>query len=235
MILMDEDAKKNYRDCAELGSWDEIMAEVGRGGIIIMLDTIDARDAEIAALKDAPCNVCGEGCQVCGQQIEPGHGVTHESCRGWCRESDAGLIADLQKEHERLNSSIESWKREEVLRDEREAGKDAEIAELKATLNLSARANNALALKIGRLVEAGDGLADLVCEQRPRLERYEDVVEAWTAAKGGPSFWVRLSGPPDDQFKTATYTIEFDDNGSTYRATGVAYKLAAEQGAKGGE
>ena len=134
-----------------------------------------------------------------------------------------------------LNSSIESWKREEVLRDEREAGKDAEIAELKATLNLSARANNALALKIGRLVEAGDGLADLVCEQRPRLERYEDVVEAWTAAKGGPSFWVRLSGPPDDQFKTATYTIEFDDNGSTYRATGVAYKLAAEQGAKEGE
>lgn len=41
------------------------------------------------------------------------------------------LARALLKERER----IESWKREEVLRDEREAGKDAEIAALKARLD----------------------------------------------------------------------------------------------------
>ena len=85
--------------------------------------------------------------------------------------------------------------------DELEDEKDAEIAALKATLDLSAKANNALALKIGRLVEAGDRLADCITNDLTWMSkadgvRYNGVIEdarvgiftdkplaAWTAAK----------------------------------------------------
>ena len=134
MILTREDIDKNR--------WARhLLPDPGPEVVGHLLDTIDARDAEIAT----------------------------------------------------LNSRIESWKREEVLRDEREVGKDAEIAALKADLERSEARSGTKdnMLRYIAFVTTGDSDGD------PQLGA--DALKAWHVSMdcpecSGPLFWDRITG-----------------------------------------
>jgi hypothetical protein len=86
----------------------------------------------------------------------------------WETHTPQELVAKVRRRNEEMFHNAYAMTRE--------ANRRAD--ELKASLDLSAKANNALALKIGRLVKAGD----MPC--RCPVWNGCEACRAWTAAKG---------------------------------------------------
>ena len=89
------------------------------------------------------------------------------------------LARALLKERE----TIDSWKREEVLRDEREAGKDAEIAVLKASFT-AAESERIEWVQRGERAEAeNEALKARLAEAEDECRRWQKIFA--DALKGG--------------------------------------------------